>query len=85
VVQKDNYHEMEKIIDLGEKYSADRVWLNKIEDWGTINDFGSQHIWDTSDYKSRLAKLVDRIHARDDRFIECPTLISEEARSKNRN
>jgi len=85
VVQKDNYHEMEKIVDLGEKYSADRVWLNKIEDWGTLDDFGCHHIWNTSDYKSKLAKLIDRIQARDDRFIECPTLISEEARNRNRN
>ena len=45
VVQRDNYHEMEAIIDLGEQYGADRVWLNKIEDWGTMDDFRSQDIW----------------------------------------
>ena len=40
VVQKDNYHEMEDIIDLGRQYGADRVWLNRITDWQTFTDFG---------------------------------------------
>lgn len=85
VVQKDNYHEMEKIIDLGEQYGADRVWLNKIEDWGTIDEFGTQNIWDTPEYQEQLSRLIARIHKRDDRFIECPTLITEEVRHRNRN
>ena len=33
VVQRDNYHEMEDIIQLGKKYNADRVCLNKLQDW----------------------------------------------------
>ena len=85
VVQKDNYHEMEKIIDLGEQYGADRVWLNKIEDWGTSDDFNTQNIWGTPDYKLQLDKVLGRIQERSDRFIECPTLISEEVRYRNRN
>jgi len=86
VVQKDNYHEMEAIIDLGEQYGADRVWLNKIEDWGTSDDFDTQDIWGTADYKAQFSKVVQRIHSRNnDRFIECPTLISEAARHRNKN
>ena len=86
VVQKDNYHEMETIIDLGEQYGADRVWLNKIEDWGTSDDFHTQDIWGTPDYKQHLSKVVQRIHSRNnDRFIECPTLITEAARNRNKN
>ena len=86
VVQKDNYHEMEKIIDLGEQYGADRVWLNKIEDWGTSDDFLAQDIWQTDGYKYQLGKVLQRIHDRgNDRFIECPTLITEEARHRSRN
>ena len=85
VVQKDNYHEMDKIIDLGEQYGADRVWLNKIEDWGTIDDFRTQDIFKTSDYQHQLDGIVQRIQQRDDRFIECPTLISEEARCINKS
>ena len=85
VVQKDNYHEMEKIIDLGVEYNADRVWLNKIEDWGTMDDFKTQDIFETPDYKRQLDNVVQRIQKRDDRFIECPTLISEAVRYKNKN
>ena len=39
VVQKENYHEMEDIIELGKQYGADRVWLNRITDWQTFSDF----------------------------------------------
>ena len=39
VVQKENYHEMEDIIELGKQYGADRVWLNRITDWQTFTDF----------------------------------------------
>ena len=85
VVQRDNYHEMQKIVDLAEQYGADRVWLNRIEDWGTITDFSRQDIWHTEDFLEHLDGLVNRIHARDDRFIECPTLISEAVRYRNRN
>ncbi len=86
VVQRDNYHEMEKIIDLGEQYGADRVWLNKIEDWGTMDDFNSQNIWHTPEYQEQLANVVSRIHKRNnDRFIECPTLITEAVRYRNKN
>ena len=90
VVQKDNYHEMEKIIDLGVEYNADRVWLNKIEDWGTYDNFTEQNIFtpthpDNIDYNLFLNNVLQRIWKRDDRFIECPTLISEAVRYRNKN
>jgi len=85
VVQKDNYHEMETMIDLAERYGADRVWLNRIQDWGTMPDFSSQAIWDTPEYQEQLAKVIARIQQRNDRFIECPNLISEAVRYRNRN
>ena len=90
VVQKENYHEMEKIIDLGEQYGADRVWLNKIENWNTFKDWKEQDIFDPlhSDnmgYKIYLNNVIQRIQKRNDRFIECPTLISEEVRYKNKS
>ena len=75
VVQKDNYHEMQEIIDLGEQYNADRVWLNRIEDWGTMDDFQSQEIWSTKEYLDELDKVRHRRQQRGDRFIECPTLL----------
>jgi len=86
VVQRDNFHEMDKIIDLGVKYKADRVWLNKIEDWGTSNDFHTQNIWSSNSYLLEIDKVLKRIQKRNnDGFIECPTLISEEVLCKNKN
>ena len=90
VVQKENYHEMENIIDLGEQYGADRVWLNKIENWNTFKDWEEQDIFaplhgDHMGYKICLNDVIQRIQKRNDRFIECPTLISEEVRYKNKS
>lgn len=85
VVQKDNFHEMDRMVDMAEQYGADRVWLNKIEDWGTLADFGEQNIFQSDDFKKHIEALLRRIHERDDRFVECPTLISEEARRRNKN
>jgi len=85
VVQKDNYHEMNAIIDLGEKYGADAVWLNKIEDWGTNQNFAEQNIWDSPDFRQHLDMVVKRIHQRNDRFIDCPTLINESVLNKGTN
>jgi molybdenum cofactor biosynthesis enzyme MoaA len=82
VVQKDNYHEMESIIELGEQYGADRVWLNKIEDWGTIDDFKTQDVFGTADYKKSFSRVLHKIKKRADRFIECPTLLTKEEREQ---
>ena len=77
VVQKNNYHEMEKIVDLGEQYGADRVWLNKIEDWGTLDNFKEHNIFDHAhsdhkQYQLLLNKLKQR--ANENNLIEAPTL-----------
>jgi len=85
VVQKDNYHEMQKIVDLGEQYGADRVWLNKIEDWNTMSDFKSQDIWNKTDYQMHLEKLLERMRQSPDKFIQCPTLITQAVPDKNKN
>jgi len=82
VVQKDNYHEMEAMIDLAERFGADRVWLNKIEDWGTTDDFHTQDIWRSPEYLRRLDGVRQRIWRRGDRFIECPTLLTESERAR---
>ena len=42
VVQKDNHHEMDDMLALGERYGADRVNFSLIEDWGTMPDFKSK-------------------------------------------
>ena len=63
VVQKDNYHEMEDIVMLGEKYNADRVWFSRIQDWNTWGNFSEHNIFAVqhpqhSDYRTQLDKLV---------------------------
>jgi len=65
VVQKDNYHEMEDIIQLGKDYNADRVWFSRIQDWNTWSNFSEHNIFDVqhpqhSDYRKHLKKLVKR-------------------------
>ena len=42
VVQKDNHHEMDAMLSLGERYNADRVNFSLIEDWGVLSDFKSK-------------------------------------------
>lgn len=69
--------EMEKIVDLGEQYGADGVWLNKIEDWGTMNDFKEHNICNPAhnehaQYQTLLENLKQR--AEGSNFIEAPTL-----------
>ena len=64
VVQKDNYHEMEDIVLLGEKHNADRVWLSRIQNWNTWENFDQHDIFkighpEHQDYKKNLAKLAN--------------------------
>ena len=63
VVQKNNYHEMEDIVMLGEKYNADRVWFSRIQDWNTWGNFSEHNIFSVqhpqhSDYRIQLDNLV---------------------------
>ena len=79
VVQKDNYHEMEDIIMLGKKYNADRVWLNKIEDWNVSDRFADMDIFNTghplhTDYKDKLSKIKPYLGFEKKPIVEIPTL-----------
>ena len=79
VVQKDNYHEMEDIILLGKKYNADRVWLNKMEDWNVNPNFGDVNIFQAShplheDYTNRLKQIRPYLGFEKNPIVEIPTL-----------
>ena len=80
VVQKDNYHEMEDIIQLGKDYNADRVWLNKIEDWNVYSNFQDVNIFNDThplhdDYKKQLQKIEPRLGFTGKApIVEAPTL-----------
>jgi MoaA/NifB/PqqE/SkfB family radical SAM enzyme len=79
VVQQDNYHEMEDIILLGKKYNADRVWLNKMEDWNVSTKFKERDIFRSShplhsDYRRRLKQIGPYLGFEKNPIVEIPTL-----------
>jgi MoaA/NifB/PqqE/SkfB family radical SAM enzyme len=57
VVQQDNWHELEDMLDLGRKYGADRVYFNKIEDWNTNIDFDVQTFTKLEEFKNSLRQV----------------------------
>lgn len=90
VVQKENYHEMEEIINLGKQYGADRVWLNKLENWNTFNNFAEENVVDPmhkehEKYQSMLENIKQYAKKLPKNFVQSPTLITEEVRYKNKN
>jgi sulfatase maturation enzyme AslB (radical SAM superfamily) len=48
VVQKHNYHEMGQIMELGIKHNADKVYLSRIQDWNTLDNFSEHNIFDSA-------------------------------------
>ena len=74
VVQKENYHEMEDIIELGRQYGADRVWLNRITDWQTLHYFDQHDVVNPSHPEhQQFQEAFGKIKTAD-RFVGYPTL-----------
>jgi MoaA/NifB/PqqE/SkfB family radical SAM enzyme len=42
VVQKSNWHEMNKMLELADQFNAHEVIFNRITDWNTYNNFHEQ-------------------------------------------
>jgi MoaA/NifB/PqqE/SkfB family radical SAM enzyme len=62
VVQQKNYHEIEEIVELGLKYNVDKIYLNKITDWNTIENFKEQAVWmKTHKENKNLIYIIDKI------------------------
>ena len=59
VVQRQNWHEMLDMCELGSRIGADQVVLNKIEDWQTYGDFDGQRVPDTQE----LHHLLEQVDA----------------------
>ena len=79
VVQTENYEEMPDIIDLAKKYTADNVWLNKITNWNTFDDFEDKNIMNPAhkkynEYIDVLTIVKKKIKKYPNRFVEMPTL-----------
>ena len=57
VVQQENWHEMESMLDLAHRHNADRVYFNKIEDWNTDIDFDSQTFMESEEIKESIYRV----------------------------
>ena len=79
VVQKDNYHEMEDIIHLGQQHGVDRIHLNKIEDWNVMKEYSEHNILDPrhpqhNDYLKRLESIQPYVGLEKNPIVETSTL-----------
>ena len=65
VVQEDNWREMSLMADLAGRYSVDRLFLNRIEDWSTDLDHSKQKFISTPEFQDQLAIVVKNpiVHA----------------------
>ena len=57
VVQQENWHEMESMLDLAHRHNVDRVYFNKIEDWNTDIDFNSQTFMESEEFKESIYRV----------------------------
>ena len=75
VVQQKNYHEIEPFIELGIKYGADKIFLNRITNWGTLLDFNNHAVADqTHPENKKLLQILDRIKNKEN-FVEFRSLL----------
>ena len=42
VVQKSNWHEMNQMIKLADRFNVHKIWFNKIQNWNTYVNFVEQ-------------------------------------------
>ena len=63
VVQQDNWHEMESMLEMAHMYKVDRVYFNKIQDWNTDVDVKSQTFTELEEFKKSIQRIEkdDRI------------------------
>lgn len=79
VIQCDNYKEMTEMAHMGIKYLADSVWLNRITNWNTFDNFEQMDVCDQSHsehelFIQQLNKLKDMQKDYDKKFLQFPTL-----------
>ena len=80
---------MEDIIQLGKSYNADRVRLNKMEDWNVFDNFGEMNIFSGEhplhrDYKDNLNRISPYLGMEKNPIVEVPTLNIQNENSNNR-
>tara|TARA_R110000782_G_scaffold227023_1_gene313816 strand:+ start:303 stop:1298 length:996 start_codon:yes stop_codon:yes gene_type:complete len=57
VVQKDNWHELEAMLELGHTYGVDMVYFNHIEDWNTDIDIDLQTFTQLDEFKKSIRRI----------------------------
>lgn len=73
VVQKENVHQLEDYTHFAYKFSADKIWFNRIVDWKTYEDFESQDVaLKNHEYHNILKEQLGKI--RKYKLVEFPTL-----------
>ena len=75
VVQQDNFHEIEAMVELAERYGADHLYFNKIEDWNTNLDFKQQKFSDDPVFVQTIKDIKDRYHWRKNKSLIVYTYI----------
>jgi len=58
VVQQDNWHEMESMLEMGHLYNVDRVYFNKIQDWSTNVDVHAQTFTELEEFKQSIWRVT---------------------------
>ena len=65
VVQKDNWHEMGKMLELADQYNFDKVYFNEIENWNTKLDVDEQKkLFTSEEYLNYINKIKKHSKAR---------------------
>jgi MoaA/NifB/PqqE/SkfB family radical SAM enzyme len=79
VIQKNNYHEIESMIELGLKYNVDKIFLNRITDWNTFKNFKNQAVADEDHPDNdNLKNILNRLSKKNfpiKDFVEYRTLL----------
>jgi len=78
VIQRANYKEMTDMVRMAEHFRADKVWLNKITDWNTMDNFPEHDVTNVNNvshlhYRSELMRvrgIADEVDVK----VEMPTL-----------
>ena len=65
VVQKDNWHEMGKMLELADQYNFEKVYFNEIENWNTKLDVEEQKkLFTSEEYLNYINKIKNHSKAR---------------------
>lgn len=73
VVQKENVHQLEDYAEFASKFSADKIWFNRIINWNTYDNFKSQDVaLKDHQYHNILKEQLGKINK--NKLVEFPTL-----------